>query len=81
MWTSSRKLKTIPGFHFYIIKINSKHQLSFLFGLKVELILLLAILNRLKSFRWYFLMFANNGIYWEVALLQHVNMNRNNKFY
>ena len=36
--------------------------------------LLLAILNRLKSFRWYFLMFANNWIYWEVELLQHVEM-------
>ena len=80
-WTSSRKLKTIPGFHFYITKINSKHQLSFLFNLKAELMLLLAILNRLKSFRWYFLMFANNWIYWEVDLLLHVNMNRNNQCY
>ena len=33
--------------------------------------LLLAILNRLKSFRWYFLMFAINLIYWKVELLQH----------
>ena len=33
--------------------------------------LLLAIFNRLKSFRWYFPMFANNWIYWEVELLQH----------
>ena len=39
------KLEIIPGFHFYITAINSKHQSSFLFGLKVELILLLVILN------------------------------------
>ena len=36
--------------------------------------LLLAILNRLKSFSWYFLMFASNWIYWKVELLQHLNM-------
>ena len=42
--------------------------------------LLSAVLNRLKSFRWYFLMFAINGIYWKLELLQHVNMKRNNKF-
>ena len=35
--------------------------------------LLLAILNKLRSFTWYFLMFADNGIYWKVEL-QHVNM-------
>ena len=62
MWVSLRNLEihVIPGFHFYITKINSKHQSSFLFSFKVELILLLAILNRLKIFRWCFLMFANN---------------------
>ena len=32
-------------FHFYITAINSKHQSSFLFSFKVELILLLVILN------------------------------------
>ena len=66
---------------FYITEINSKHQSSFLLSLEVELMKLLAILNRLKSFRWYFLMFANNWIYWEVELLQHINMKRNNTFY
>ena len=49
-----------PEFHFYITEINSKHQSSFLSSLKVELMLLLTVLNRLKSFRWCFLMFANN---------------------
>ena len=44
------KLEIMPGFHFYITEINSKHQSSFLFSFKVELILLLAILNGLKSF-------------------------------
>ena len=44
------KLEIIPGFHFYITAINSKHQSSFLFSFKVELMLLLAILNGLKSF-------------------------------
>ena len=44
-----RKLETIPGFHLYISEINSKHQLSFLFSLKVELMLVLALLNRLES--------------------------------
>ena len=43
--------------------------------------LLLAILNRLKSFRWYFHMFVNNWIYWEVELLRHVNMKCNKTFY
>ena len=71
------KLEIIPGFHFYITAINSKHQSSFLFSFKVELMLLLAILNGLKSFRWYFLMF----IYWKVELLQHVNMKHNNTLY
>ena len=40
-------------FHFYITAINSKHQSSFLFSFKVEL-MLLAILNGLKRFKWYF---------------------------
>ena len=81
MWVSFRKLELIPGFHFYITEITSKHQSSFLLSSEVELMLLLAVLNRLKSFRWYFLVFANNWIYWEVELLQHVNMKRNNTFY
>ena len=71
----------IPGFYFCIIEINSKDQSSFLISLKVELMLLLAILNRLKSFRRFFLMFANNLICWKVELLQHVTMKCNNKFY
>ena len=54
-----KKLETIRGFHFNITEINSKHQSGFFFGLKVELMLLLAILNRLKNFRHYFLRFAN----------------------
>ena len=54
---------------------------SFLFSKKVKLMLLLAILNKLKSFRWHFLMFANSSIYWNLELLQHVNMKRNNKCY
>ena len=37
------KLEIIPGFHFYITAINSKHQSSFLFSFKFELMLLLAI--------------------------------------
>ena len=76
-----RKLEIIPGFHFYITEINSKHELSFRFSLKVELMLLLAVLNRLNNFSWYFLMFANNLIYWKVELLQHVNMKHIHKFY
>ena len=75
------KLEIIPGFHFYITAINSKHQSSFLFSFKVELMLLLAILNGLKSFRWYFLMFANSRIYWKVELLQYVNMEYDDTFY
>ena len=80
---SLRKLEThvIPGFHFYITEINSKHQSSFLSSLKVKLMLSLAILNRLKIFRWCFLMFANNWIYCMVDLLHHVNMKHNDKFY
>ena len=54
------KLEIMPGFPFYITAINSKHRSSFLFYLKFELMLLLAILNGLKSFSWYFLMFANS---------------------
>ena len=73
--------KILAGFHFSITEVNSKRQSSFLFSLKVELMLLLAILNRLKSFRWYFVMFAINWIYWKVELLQHVNMKHNNKCY
>ena len=48
MWMSFRKLELIPGFHFYITEINSTHQSIFLLSLEVELMLLLAILNRLK---------------------------------
>ena len=51
---------------------------SFLFSFKVELMLLLTILNGLKSLWWYFLMFANSWIYRNV---QHVNMKHNNKFW
>ena len=81
MWVSLT-VEIIPGFHFYITAINSKHQSSFLSSLKVELKLLLAISNKLKSFRWYILTFADNcSIYWKVELLQHVNIKRNNKFY
>ena len=81
MQVSLRKLELIPRFHFYITEINSKHQSSFLLSLEVEMMLLLAILNGLKSFKWYFLMFANNRIYWEVELLQQVNMECNKTFY
>ena len=42
---------------------------------------LLTMLLRLKSFSWYFLMFANKLIYLKVELLQHVNMKHSNKFY
>ena len=44
------KTEIIPRFHFCITAINSKRQSSFLFSFKVELMLLLAILNGLKSF-------------------------------
>ena len=54
------KLEIIPGFHFYITTMNFKHQSSFLFGFKVELMWLLALLNGLKCFRLYFLVFANS---------------------
>ena len=81
MWVSLT-VEIIPGFHFYITEINSKHQSSFLSSLKAELKLLLAISNKLKSFRWYILTFADNcSIYWKVELLQHVNMKHNSKFY
>ena len=53
------EIHVIRAFHLYT-EVNYKHQSSFLFRIKVELMLLLAILNRLKSFRWYFLMFAYN---------------------
>ena len=36
------KLEIMPRFHFYITVINSKHQSSFLFSFRVELMLLLA---------------------------------------
>ena len=81
MWMSSRKPEIIPGFHFHITEINSKHQSSFFFSSKVELMLSLSILNRLKSFTKYFLMFAISWIYWKIELLQNVDMKRNNKFY
>ena len=55
--------------------------IKFLFSLKVELMLLLAILNWLKSFIWYFLMLPISWIYRKMELLQHVNMKRINKFY
>ena len=62
-WIRLWKTWDKPRFHSYITEINSKHQSSFLFSFQVELMLLLAILNGLKSFRWYFLMFANSWIY------------------
>ena len=34
-----------------------------------------------KNHGWYFLMFAINWIYWNLELLQHVNMKQNNIFY
>ena len=34
-----------------------------------------------KSFGWYFLIFAINWIYWNMELLQYVNMKHTNKFY
>ena len=43
------KLEIIPGFHFYITAINSKHQSSF-FSFKYELMFLLAVSNVLKIF-------------------------------
>ena len=46
-----KKTSAKPELHFYSTEINSKHQSSFLLSLKVELMFLLAILNRLKSFR------------------------------
>ena len=60
MLVSLTKLEIEPGFHFSITEINSKRQSSFLFNLKVLLLLLLALLSRLKNFRRYFLMFAIN---------------------
>ena len=70
---STRKSEIIPGFPFHVIEINSKHQSSFLFRLKVELMLLLAIL----SFE---------GIFSCLPLIEftgrwsYCNMKRNNKF-
>ena len=65
----------------WISFLHHRNQSSFLLSLEFEFMLLLAILNGLKSFRWYFLMFENNRIYWEVELLQHVNMKCDNTFY
>ena len=44
------KLEVIAKFQFYNTAINSKYPSTFLFSIKVELMLLLAILNGLKSF-------------------------------
>ena len=63
------------------LEINSKYQPSFLLSLKVELMLSLGILKRLKSLRWFYFMYAKDWIYWKEELLQHVNMKLNNKFY
>ena len=52
--------RVIPTFHLYITEINSEHRSSFLSSLKVELMLLLAILNRSDGVFSCFLMFANN---------------------
>ena len=54
------KLEIIPGFHFYITAINSKHQSSFLFSFKVELMMLLAILSELKRFFCVCVVFENS---------------------
>ena len=77
---SPRKLEAIPVFQFHITEINSKHQSSFLLSSKVELTLLLAILNKFKNFRWYFscLPFIE---FTGMELLQHVNIKCNDKFY
>lgn len=42
------------------LKINSKYQPSFLLSLKVELMLSLGILKRLKSLRWFYFMHAKD---------------------
>ena len=52
--------KRIGKFIFTLQKLIFKLQSSFFFSLKVELIMLLAILHRLKNFRWFFLTFVNN---------------------
>ena len=54
------KLEIIPAFHFYITAINSKHQSSFLFSFKVELMMLLAILSELKRFLCVCVVFENS---------------------
>ena len=78
MWVSLGKLEIVPGLHFSITEINSKRQSSFLFSLKVELMSLLAILNRLNIF---------SGISSCLQLIEFpgrwscCNMKRNNKCY
>ena len=42
------------------LEINSKCQPSFLLSLKVELMLSLGILKRLKSLRWFYFMYAKD---------------------
>ena len=42
------------------LEINSKYQPSFLLSLKVELMLSLSILKRLKSLRWFYFMYAKD---------------------
>ena len=42
------------------LKIDSKYQPSFLLSLKVELMLSLGILKRLKSLRWFYFMHAKD---------------------
>ena len=42
------------------LEINSKYQPSFLLSLKVELMLSLGILKRLKSLRWFYFMYAKD---------------------
>ena len=44
------KLEIIPGFHFYITAINSKHQSSFLFSFKVELIFFIGYIKWVEKF-------------------------------
>ena len=75
-----RKLEIKPGSHLYITEINSKYQSSFLFSIKVELVLLPVILKRLRI-SMVSLMLTNNWIYCrKVELLQHVNRKHKNKF-
>ena len=71
---------TWTSFPHHINQFQTSIKFSLQFRSWVD-VMLLAILNMLKSFRWYFLVFAINWIYWELELLQHLNMKCNNNFY